>query len=129
MAAPRLTVLVVDDAAIVRTVVRRVLVSDARFDVIGEASNGREAIDAAAAQQPDLVLLDLAMPLMDGLEALPHLFAVSPHSRVIVLAAFSPDQMAAAALDAGALAYLEKSHLATKLIPRIVAAFDGALIA
>jgi DNA-binding NarL/FixJ family response regulator len=127
-AAQPLRVLIVDDTAIIRTVVRRVLEADGRFNVVGEAANGREAIEAACAHRPDLVLLDLAMPEMDGLEALPHLRAQSPESLVIVLSAFSPDQMAVAAIEAGALAYLEKSHLATELIPRIVAAFDGALL-
>lgn len=115
-------VLIVDDAAIVRAVVRRVLTADHRFEVVGEAANGQAAIDAATAHCPDLVLLDLAMPEMDGLEAMPHIAAASPNARVIVLSAFSHDQMATAAIEAGAVAYLEKRHLATNLIPRIAAA-------
>ena len=124
----RLRVLVVDDTVIVRTVVRRILESDDQFEVIGEATNGREAIEQTQALTPDLVLLDLAMPEMDGLEALPHLRALVPQPQVIVLSAFSPDQMANDALVAGALAYLEKAQLATKLIPAIVAALDGVLL-
>ncbi|HUR78060.1 MAG TPA: response regulator [Acidimicrobiales bacterium] len=124
----QLRVLIADDTAIVRTVVTRILRSDERFDVVGEATNGREAVEHATAMHPDLVLLDLAMPEMDGLEALPLIRQISPAPNVIVLSAFSPDQMAAAAIDAGALAYLEKNQLATKLIPRILEAFEDALL-
>ena len=124
----RVRVLVADDTVIIRTVVRRILESDDHFEVVGEAGNGREAIEQAQALTPDLVLLDLAMPEMDGLEALPHLRALLPQPRVIVLSAFSPDQMASDAIAAGALTYMEKAQLATKLIPHIVAALEGALL-
>jgi DNA-binding NarL/FixJ family response regulator len=124
----QMRVLIVDDTAIVRAVVRRTLSSDERFAVVGEAVNGRDAIDQTRACQPDLVLLDLAMPEMDGLEALPHILEVAPHARVIVLSAFSPDQMAAQAIQAGALAYLEKNALAKELVPGILVACDLALL-
>jgi DNA-binding NarL/FixJ family response regulator len=124
----KLRVLIVDDTAIVRAVVRRTLESDDRFEVVGESVNGREAIDHCHASQPVLVLLDLAMPEMDGLEALPHILTVAPTTRVIVLSAFSPDQMAAQAIRTGACAYLEKNRLAKELVPGITAVFDLALL-
>ncbi|HVV37123.1 MAG TPA: response regulator [Acidimicrobiales bacterium] len=124
----RLRVLVVDDTPIVRAVVRRTLEADGRFDVVAEAPNGRDAIGHAARCDPDLVLLDLAMPVMDGLEALPRILEVAPRSQVIVLSAFSADQMAAQALRAGACAYLEKTHLAKELIPGIVSSMEERVI-
>jgi DNA-binding NarL/FixJ family response regulator len=128
MTSPRLRVLIVDDTAIVRAVVRRTLEMDARFKVVGEATNGREAIGLTDEHQPDVVLLDLAMPEMDGLEALPHIITAAPAARVIVLSAFSPDQMAAQAIAAGACAYLEKNRLARELVPGILAVFDRLLL-
>jgi DNA-binding NarL/FixJ family response regulator len=122
-----LRVLIVDDTAIVRAVVRRTLESDAQFEVVGEAANGIVAIEQAHACQPDLVLLDLAMPEMDGLEALPHILVAAPAARVIVLSAFSPDHMAAQALATGACAYLEKNRIAKELVPGILAVFEVLL--
>jgi DNA-binding NarL/FixJ family response regulator len=124
----QMRVLIVDDTSIVRAVVRRTLSSDERFVVVGEAVNGRDAIDQTHKCQPDLVLLDLAMPEMDGLEALPHILAVAPYARVIVLSAFSPDQMASQAIQCGALAYLEKNRIAKELVPGILAVCDLALL-
>ena len=121
-------VLVVDDTAIVRAVVCRILAADDRFEVVGQAANGREAIEQTCALAPDLVLLDLAMPEMDGLEALPHIRVAPSAPQVIVLSAFSPDQMAKAALAAGAMSYLEKNHLATTLVPHILESRLGALL-
>jgi len=123
-----LRVLIVDDTAIVRAVVRRALATDGHFEVIAEAANGRVAIDLTSELEPDLVLLDLAMPEMDGLEALPHILAVAPAAKVIVLSAFTPDQMAAQAIKAGACAYLEKNSLAKELVPGIIAALDLAIL-
>ncbi|MEY2418752.1 MAG: hypothetical protein QOG90_1432 [Actinomycetota bacterium] len=127
MSSRALRVLIVDDTAIVRAVVRRTLESDAQFEVVGEAANGMLAIEEARSCQPDLVLLDLAMPEMDGLEALPHILVAAPAARVIVLSAFSPDHMAAQALATGACAYLEKNRIAKELVPGIVAVFDVLL--
>ena len=121
-------VLIVDDTAMVRMVVRRVLQSDRRFEVIGEAENGREAIDQTESLRPDLVLLDLAMPEMDGLEALPHIRVVAPTASVIVLSSFRPDQMAETAMRSGALTYIEKNRLAVELVPRILAVVEHALL-
>lgn len=124
----RLRVLIVDDTAIVRAVVRRTLQNDERFEVVGEAVNGHLAIEQTHACEPDLVLLDLAMPEMDGLEALPLILLAAPTAKVIVLSAFTPDQMAAQAIAAGACAYLEKNHLARELVPGIFAVLGSALL-
>ena len=121
-------VLVVDDTDMVRLVVRRVLNEEDHFEVVGEATNGREAITQTQSLQPDLVLLDLAMPEMDGLEALPYIRGACPDTTVIVLSSFRPDQMATAAMAAGALTYIEKNRLALELVPRILAAMNGALL-
>jgi DNA-binding NarL/FixJ family response regulator len=122
-AAPKLRTLVVDDTPDIRFLVRLSLQRDGRFEVIGEAADGVEAIRAAAEHQPDLVLLDLAMPLMDGLEALPEIRAQSPESKVVVLSGFNADQMSAQAIRLGASSYMEKGNLAHLLVPHILALF------
>jgi DNA-binding NarL/FixJ family response regulator len=128
MSSRRMRVLIVDDTPIVRAVVRRTLESVTHFEVVGEAVNGRVAIEQAHACQPDLVLLDLAMPEMDGLEALPHILVAAPDTKVIVLSAFSPDQMATQAIQIGACAYLEKNRLAKELVPGILAVLGEVLL-
>ncbi len=119
MSVARVRVIVVDDAPVIRAVIRRTLERDDRFEVIGEACDGCEAVEITQLLRPDLVLLDLAMPRMDGLEALPLIGAVSPCTRVIVLSAFHRDQMGGTALATGAVAYVEKSRIAVNLVPQI----------
>lgn len=101
-------VLLVDDAADIRMLVRMGLRRDGRFDVVGEASNGVEAIERAEEHQPDVVLLDVAMPVMDGLEALPKIRDVAPRARVVILSGFTSESMHEGATAQGADAYLEK---------------------
>ena len=109
-------VLLVDDADDVRLLLRSLLRSAAGYTVVGEAADGREAIELCRTHQPDLVLLDLAMPVMDGLQALPHIRAVAPDARVVVLSGFDRAHMAQRTLDAGAAHYVEKGRALTDLI-------------
>jgi signal transduction histidine kinase len=116
----RLRVLVVDDTADIRFLVRLTLERDGRFEVVGEADDGAEAIVAAARLRPDVVLLDLAMPVMDGLEALPQIRAESAGSKIVVLSGFNAREMSADALARGASSYLEKGGIADLLVPHIL---------
>lgn len=102
-----LRVLIVDDTPDLRDLLRLALESDG-FDVVAEAGDGREGIDVARLQRPDVILLDLAMPVMDGLEALPTLRQVCPEAKIIVLSGFGAAQMTRRALAAGADGYLQK---------------------
>ncbi|HUR16978.1 MAG TPA: response regulator [Candidatus Limnocylindrales bacterium] len=124
----RLRVLIVDDTPVIRAVVRRILERDGRFEVVGEACDGLEAVDMTEGLQPDLVLLDLAMPRMDGLQALPEIITNAPSVTVVVLSSFSRDQMKDAALDAGALGYVEKDRIAITLVPQIVSVCTSLLL-
>lgn len=101
-------VLVVDDTADLRFLLRMALGTEADIDVVGEAGDGREAVEAARRHRPDVMLLDLAMPVMDGLEALPLVRAVSPGTQVVILSGFEATSMAASASAAGAAAYVQK---------------------
>lgn len=100
-------VLLVDDSSDIRLLLRRML-KRSSFDVIGEACDGREAIVLAEQLRPDVVVLDLAMPVMDGLEALPEIRRSLPHAKIVVLSGFDEARTERAALDAGADAYMEK---------------------
>lgn len=104
--APR--IVIVDDNDDVRRLLRIQIERLKTYAVIGEAADGAEAIEVAAKTQPDVVFLDMAMPHMDGLEALPHILKASPESRVVVLSGFDESSMAPKALAAGASRYLEK---------------------
>ena len=101
-------VLVVDDQASMRDLLKWTLEDDPRFRIVGEATGGREAIALARHYQPDLVLLDLAMPGIGGLEALPMIRAVAPDAQVVVVSGLEPDEFAERAQREGAVGYLCK---------------------
>ena len=100
------SVLIVDDMEEMRSLLRAVLMGRPEFRIAGEAEDGRQAVDLAEATQPDIILLDLSMPRMDGLEALQHLRRVSSASRIVVLSGFDEDGMGPRAMGLGASAYL-----------------------
>ena len=102
-------VVVVDDAAEMRFLLRLLLEDDDRFELVGEGSDGVEAIELAEAHQPDLVVLDRQMPRMGGVEAIPEIQRVSPRSTVVLFTTCSDEGTYQAALSAGALDVLDKS--------------------
>ena len=101
-------VLLCDDAAGFRALMRYALEEDPAFVVVGEAADGRQGLAAVAALRPDVVLLDLSMPHLEGLDAIAAIRDRSPATRIVALSGFSAEEMAAAARERGAHAYLEK---------------------
>lgn len=101
-------VLLVDDVADLRFLLRVVLENDGAFQVVGEAGDGLAAVDLASRLAPDVILLDLSMPTMDGLEALPKLREVAPMSAIAVLSGFEGSRIGASTSALGADAYFEK---------------------
>jgi DNA-binding NarL/FixJ family response regulator len=116
----RYRVLVADDVADMRFLVRTALERSRRFTVVAEAANGAEAIAAAGRTQPDLAVLDLAMPVMDGLQALPRIRREVPTCTVVVLSAFDTDAMQEPALRAGAAGYLAKGLPPKDLVAQLL---------
>jgi CheY-like chemotaxis protein len=106
---PRVRLLIVDDAAEIRRLLHLLFEQDERFDVVGSGSDGIEAIELAGVLQPDLILLDRHMPRLGGVEAIPEIRRVSPHSAVIVFTAKADAGAYHAAMSAGALDVIEKS--------------------
>jgi CheY-like chemotaxis protein len=104
-------VVVVDDDLPLRGLMRRLLEADGGFQVVGEAGDGFQALDVVTAEQPDIVLLDLMMPGLDGRAVLPGLVTRSPRSMVVVVSTLSAENEAAGTFAAGAFAYLEKTVL------------------
>jgi len=104
-------VLIVDDVEDLRALLRIALTMRDSFEVVGEAADGIDAIAQAKAHQPDLVALDLSMPRLDGLEALPRILEVAPGARVVVVSGFDEARMGEAALRAGAVGYVEKGDI------------------
>lgn len=115
-AQPR--ILIADDFQDVRMLLRLQLQRTGRFEVVGEAANGEEAVARATELQPDVVLLDMSMPRMDGLEALPLIRDAVPGVHVLVLSGFDEGSMAQRAIELGADGYIEKGlrmNLADKI--------------
>ncbi len=115
-------VLIVDDVPDLRFLLRIQLETDAEMTVIGEAGDGAEAIDRAEALRPDVVLLDLAMPVMDGVEALPKLRRCVPDARIIIISGFGGERVRPQLLALGADAYVEKGVPTQDLLAAIRAA-------
>jgi DNA-binding NarL/FixJ family response regulator len=119
-AAP-LRVLIADDHPLFAEALTLTLGADSRLQVAGHAHNGQEAIDLASVLRPDVVLMDLNMPVLDGFEATKGVREVSPETQVVVVTASASPDDSAKALEAGASAYLRKGCFATELFKAIFA--------
>jgi len=111
--------LVADDHAIVRKGIRALLATEPDIEVVGEAKNGREAVARAESLQPDVILMDLVMPEMDGIEAIRRITTRQPEARILVLTTFAADEMVFPAIKAGALGYLLKDSGPEELVEAI----------
>ncbi|HET8536134.1 MAG TPA: response regulator transcription factor [Solirubrobacteraceae bacterium] len=103
-------VFLVDDVGAFRALMRFTLEEDPRIQVVGEAADGQEGIDGVQRLKPDVVLLDLAMPVLDGFEAMPLIREVSPGTTIVALSGFTAERMAQLCIEQGAHAYLEKGE-------------------
>jgi two-component system chemotaxis response regulator CheY len=112
------TILIVDDAVFMRTVLKKML-EEADYDIVGEASNGVEAIAKAKALQPDIVTLDITMPEMDGVTALPKIMEVSPDSRVIMCSAMGQQPMVLDSIKNGAKDFIVKPFQKARVLQAI----------
>jgi two-component system, NarL family, response regulator LiaR len=112
-------VLVVDDHAIVREGLRWLMSTEPGMELVGEAADGLEAIDKARALRPDVILMDLVMPRMDGITAITEIKTALPEVRVLVLTSFAEDEQVFPAIKAGALGYLLKDASPQKLLKAI----------
>jgi DNA-binding NarL/FixJ family response regulator len=106
--ADRIRLAICDDVREFRELMRFGLEDDPDIDIVGEAADGLEAVEVVSELRPDVVLLDLSMPKLDGLEVLEALRERSPASRIIVLSGFAAARMAPVVIEHGATAYLEK---------------------
>jgi len=113
-------VVIVDDHATVRRLLRELIEDDGRFLVVGEAENGREAIETAKRLQPDAVILDQEMPEMTGTEALPQLVSIVPKVVLVMFSSGPRPETEAIAMAAGADAYFEKTDPVPDLLDAVV---------
>jgi NarL family two-component system response regulator LiaR len=120
-----ITVLLVDDHEVVRQGVRFFLETQAEFEVVGEAESGKEAIKLAEEHIPDVVLMDLVMPEMDGVEATRQVKNVSPRTQIVVLTSYHEDEHIFPALQAGAISYILKDVKMEQLADTIQRAAYG----
>ncbi len=119
-------VLLADDEATVRAGVRAILTTDDAIEVVAEAGDGREAIDEARRHRPDVALLDIRMPRLDGLAAGAEIRRAAPETAVVVLTTFSEDEYIARALSDGASGFLLKSGDPRELLAGVHAVAEGA---
>ena len=114
-----LRILVADDHELVRHGIRGLLCARRGWRVIGEAVNGREAVEKAIKLKPDVAIVDISMPHLDGLQVTRQIRKATPNTKVVVLTMHESDQMVRLVLDAGALGYVLKSDLATNLVKAV----------
>ncbi|MFJ8661376.1 response regulator [Streptomyces sp. NPDC093795] len=125
MAGQSIRVVIADDEPLIRAGIRMILTSDPEIEVVGEAADGREAVEAARAHAADVVLLDIQMPVLDGLSALPELRRTAPKARVIVLTTFGERENVLRALEHGGAGFLLKDTAPAELIRAVRAAAAG----
>jgi DNA-binding NarL/FixJ family response regulator len=122
---PRIRVLVVDDHLIVRNGLAQLIASSDAVEQVGSVGDGREAVEAVERLQPDVVLMDLSMPVMDGIEATAAISKRFPQTKIVVLTSFSDQQRVMAALDAGAEGYVLKHADPEQILAAIDAVHRG----
>jgi DNA-binding NarL/FixJ family response regulator len=115
-------ILIADDSEVLRNSLRSFLESHPGWTVCGEAVDGRDAVEKAAALQPDVILLDISMPNLDGFEAARRIHQSRPDAQIIFVTQHDSHEMAVRAAQAGARCYISKSHIIRELVPAVEAA-------
>ena len=118
-------VLLVDDHTVLRDGLRFLLEAEGDIQVIGTAANGQEAVDQATVRCPDVVMMDISMPVMNGIEATKRICAICENTKVVILSMYHTNDYIQRALDAGAAGYLLKDSAGTDLIAAIRALHAG----
>ncbi len=121
----KIRVLVVDDHAILRQGVSALLAMHGDIEVVGEASDGREAINKAVELKPDVVLMDIALPLMNGLEATRRIHKMNPKTKVLILTQYDSREYILSSIEAGAAGCVPKKAVASDLVSAIRAVYQG----
>ena len=121
----KIKILIADDHAVVREGTRRILEQDQRLEVVAEAGDGEEAIRLATNLKPDVAIIDIAMPNIDGIEATRQIKALCPDTTVLILTAYDDDQFIFSLLEAGAAGYLLKSVRGRELIDAVRSVHAG----
>jgi len=124
----KLKVLLVDDHALVRRGFRRMLEDEPTFQVVGEASDGLEAVDRAAKLQPDVIVMDCALPQINGIEASRRILAERPDTRILMLSMHSEDTLVRQALEVGARGYILKNAMDLDLVSAIKKVAEGQMV-
>jgi two-component system, NarL family, response regulator LiaR len=120
-------VLIVDDHPVVRKGMTTLLAGEEDIDIVGEASNGKQALDQVEKLHPDVILMDLVMPEMDGIEAIQHISSRHPEIRILVMTSFTADEKVFPSIKAGALGYLLKDSDPEDMIRMIHQVYRGEL--
>jgi NarL family two-component system response regulator LiaR len=121
----KIKILIADDHAVVRDGTRRILEQEADLDVVAEAGDGEEAVRLATSFKPDVAIIDISMPKLDGIEATRQIKALCPAVTVLILTAYDDDQFIFSLLEAGAAGYLLKSVRGQELIDAVRAVYAG----
>jgi NarL family two-component system response regulator LiaR len=121
----RIRVLIADDHAILRKGIRALLGTEPDIEVVGETADGLETVNQAAALRPDVILMDLVMPNMDGIEATRRITSEQPGIRILVLTSFAADDKVFPAIKAGALGYILKDSGPAELVRAIHQVYQG----
>ncbi|MBN2462351.1 MAG: response regulator transcription factor [Dehalococcoidia bacterium] len=121
----KIKILIADDHAFVRESTRRILEQESDLEVIGEAGDGEEAIRLATSFKPDVAIIDIAMPKLDGIEATRQIKTLCPAITVLILSAYDDDQFVFSLLEAGAAGYLLKSVRGQEIVDAVRAVYSG----
>src|SRR5437867_6108915 len=121
----KITVLLADDHTVVRQGLRALLVAEGDIDIVGEAENGRQAVQLAKKLLPEVVVMDIAMPVLNGLEATRQITRALPSTKVLILSSYSDDEYVSQLTEAGAAGYLIKQTAANDLLKAIREAQKG----
>lgn len=124
----QLRVLVAEDHAVVREGTRDILEREEGLTVVGEAADGREAIELAMALRPDIVVMDIRMPVLSGIEAARRIRQISPDTKVLILSAYDDEDYVLAAIEAGASGYLLKTAHGEEVVAAIMAISRGEVV-